>query len=78
MVTRNIEKFRDGVYDWTKDLDFTRKPFSFYGGFVRIAEGQKVKFAETSVVKYYISLVDELMRNKEAMDAQLSIVTDIN
>jgi hypothetical protein len=38
MVTRNIEKFRDGVFDWTKDLDFTRKPFSFYGGFVRIAE----------------------------------------
>lgn len=42
IVNRNIEKFRDGVFDWTKEMDFTRKPFNFYGGYVRIAEDQKV------------------------------------
>jgi len=32
----NIERFNDGVYDYKKDLDFTRKPFNFYGAYVRI------------------------------------------
>jgi hypothetical protein len=59
-VMMNLEKFNDGVYDWSKELDFTRKPFDFYGSFVRINEDQKHKFCETKLVAYYKSLLNQI------------------
>lgn len=56
-VTQNIERFTDGIFDWSKEFDFSRKPFNFYGNYVRISEDHKHKFAETKVVNYYKSII---------------------
>jgi hypothetical protein len=49
---------------------FTSEPFDFYGGFVRINEHQKFKFAETKTVKEYQALVKALTEKDESIVSQ--------
>jgi hypothetical protein len=43
----------------------SNKAFDFYGGYARIAEGQKKKYIETQVTLYYKDLIGELMQKAE-------------
>ena len=38
MVERNFMKYRDGIFDYNQAIEFTRKPFGFYGAYVRMEE----------------------------------------
>lgn len=78
MVTQNIERFKDGIYDYTKEFDLTRKPFNFYGAYVRINEDQKYKVAETKVVKYYISIIDQMVMKNQSSDEMVKMLYDLN
>ena len=44
---------------------FTNQPFDFYGGYVRINENQKYKYAETKTVLQYQALVKALKEKDE-------------
>lgn len=76
-MEQNIEKFRDGIYDYNKEIDFTRKPFNFYGHMTRINEDQKHKYAETRLVKYYISVIDQMVDKNRATEGALASLQEM-
>ena len=53
IAEQNTRRFSDGVDESLKPFDFTRKQFDFYGGYLRLNENQKFKFAETKLCKAY-------------------------
>ena len=45
--------------------EFTNKAFDFYGGYTRITDDQKYKYAETQVTMFYKDLCDELVKKNQ-------------
>lgn len=56
----------------------TSHAFDFYGTYARISETQKFKYAETTLIRFYRALVQEVLASNENLKSEIQNMLDIN
>ena len=56
----------------------TSHAFDFYGTYVRISETQKFKYAETTLIRFYRALINEVLDSNENLKSEIQNMLDIN
>ena len=49
----------------------TSHAFDFYGTYVRISETQKFKYAETTLIRFYRALINEVLDSNENLKSEI-------
>ena len=77
-----VERARERAHIKTELNDMepvlTDKVFDFYGTYVKINENQKYKYAETKLILFYKSLIEELMAENSTLKDQVNQLLQLN